>query len=104
MCQVLGVSKSGYYEWRERPKSDQKKRKEKLTAQVKRVFFESKERYGSPKIAAILKQEGWDVSQKNVSCIMKENKLRSKTVKKYKATTNSKHSYPVFPNLLNQQF
>ena len=35
---------------------------------------------------------------------MSENGLRSKTVKKYKATTNPHHSYPVYPNLLNQQF
>lgn len=35
---------------------------------------------------------------------MRENGLGSKTVKKYKATTNSKHNYPVYPNLLNQQF
>lgn len=104
MCHVLGVSKSGYYEWRDRPQSEQEKRKEKLTAQVKRVFFESHRRYGSPKITKVLNQEGWNVSQKTVTRIMSENGLRSKTVKKYKATTNSNHSYPVYPNLLNQQF
>jgi putative transposase len=104
MCQVLGVSKAGYYEWRGRTQSEQGKRKEKLTAQIKRVYMESKRRYGSPKITKILNQEGCNVSQKTVTRIMRENGLRSKTVKKYKATTNSKHSYPVYPNLLNQQF
>jgi putative transposase len=104
MCQVLGVSKGGYYEWRDRPQSEQAKRKEKLTAQIKRVYMESKRRYGSPKITELLNQEGWNVSQKTVTRIMREKGLRSKTVKKYKATTNSKHSYPVYPNLLNQQF
>lgn len=104
MCQVLGVSKGGYYEWRDRPQSKQAKRKEKLTAQIKRVYMESKRRYGSPKITKVLNQKGWNVSQKTVTRIMHENNLRSKTVKKYKATTNSKHSYPVYPNLLNQQF
>lgn len=104
MCKVLGVSKGGYYEWRDRPQSKQKKRKEKLTAQVKRVFIESKKRYGSPKIKETLNKEGWNVSQKTITRIMRESGLRSITVKKYKATTNSKHSYPVYPNLLNQQF
>src|SRR5699024_5410371 len=104
MCQVLGVSKSGYYEWKDRPESKQKKRKEKLTAQVKRVFIESKRRYGSPKIKEVLNQESWNVSQKTVTRIMRENALRSKTVKKYKATTNTKHNYPVYPNQLNPQF
>ncbi len=104
MCQVLGVSKSGYYEWRDRPVSDQSKRKQKLTAQIKRIFIASKKRYGSPKITQVLRNEGVPVSPKTVSRIMKENGLRSKTMKKYKATTNSKHSHPVYPNLLNQDF
>ncbi|WHX28119.1 IS3 family transposase [Virgibacillus halodenitrificans] len=104
MCEVLGVWKSGYYDWRNRDKSEQKKRREKLTAEVKRVYMESKRRYGSPKITEQLKQEGWEISQKTVTRIMSDNGLRSKTVKKYKATTNSKHSYPIYPNLLKQNF
>jgi len=104
MCQVLGVTKSGYYDWRKRPKSEQKKKKEALTKEVKRVFIESKKRYGSPKITKILNQEGIHTTEKNVSRIMRENNMRSKVVKKYKATTNSKHQLPVFPNLLDQNF
>ncbi|MFP3814046.1 IS3 family transposase, partial [Bacillus sp. SIMBA_005] len=60
--------------------------------------------YGSPKITKQLNSEGVSVSQKTVSRIMKEEGIRSKTVKKYKATTNSKHNLPVYPNLLDQQF
>jgi transposase InsO family protein len=104
MCQVLGVSKSGYYNWRKRPKSEQKKRKEALTKKVKRIFIESKERYGSPKITEILRQQGIHTTERTVSNIMRENNLRSKVTKKYKATTNSKHNLPVFPNRLNQNF
>lgn len=104
MCEVLGVSKSGFYAWRDRPKSRQKIRKEQLIRQVKRVHVESRNVYGSPKITRALNHAGTSVLQKMVSRIMKENGIRSKAVKKYKATTNSKHHYPVFPNLLNQQF
>lgn len=104
MCEVLGVSKSGYYAWLNRPKSKQKERKEKLTGQVKRVHLESRKNYGSPKITKQLNSEGVTVSQKTVTRIMKEEGIRSKTVKKYKATTNSKHNLPVYPNLLDQQF
>lgn len=104
MCQVLGVSKSGYYEWKTRPLSDQEKRHQKLTIQVKRIFIRKKRRYGSPKITKELLQKGWKVSERKVTRIMQENGLRSKTVKKHKATTNSNHTYPVYPNLLNQQF
>ncbi|WP_339229761.1 IS3 family transposase [Aeribacillus sp. FSL K6-2833] len=97
-------AKSGYYAWKKREKSQQKKRKEKLTAKIKRAHLESRGLYGSPKITKVLNEQGTKVSQKTVSRIMCENNIRSKTVKKYKATTNSKHNLPVYPNLLNQQF
>lgn len=104
MCEVLGVSKSGYYAWKDRPKSNQKKRREKLTILVSRAHLESRQNYGSPKITKQLNSKGIQVSEKTVTRIMQENNIRSKTVKKYKATTNSKHSLPVYPNLLNQNF
>jgi transposase InsO family protein len=104
MCEVLGVSKSGYYVWQKRPKSQQKIRKEKLTAQIKHEYLDSRKNYGSPKITKKLNKKGIKVSQKTVTRIMKENNIRSKTVKKYKATTNSKHHLPIYPNLLRQQF
>ena len=74
--------------WLKRPGSNQKKLKAKLTAKIKRVHVQSKGIYGSPKITKILISEGVNVSQKTVVNIMKENNIKSKTVKKYKATTN----------------
>lgn len=56
------------------------------------------------KITKILPKQGVKVSQKTVARIMKDGDIRSKTKKKYKVTTNSKHHLPVYPNLLNQQF
>lgn len=104
MCKVLGVSKIGYYIWLKRPVSNQKKVKAKLTAKIKRIHIQSRGIYGSPKITKVLASEGVSVSQKTVAKIMKENNIKPKTIKKYKATTNSKHSLPIFPNLLNQNF
>jgi transposase InsO family protein len=60
--------------------------------------------YGSPKITQILRQEGERVAQKTVANIMRENGLRSRTVRKYKATTYSNQDYPVQENVLNQTF
>ncbi|AZB44412.1 IS3 family transposase [Bacillus sp. FJAT-42376] len=104
MCQVLGVSRSGYYEWKSREQSEQKKRRAALTQKVRFAFFQSDENYGSPKITRMLWAGGERVSEKTVTRIMKAQGLRSKTVKKHKATTNSKHRLPIYPNLLNQQF
>ncbi len=104
MCEVLGVSTSGYYDWKKRPISPQKKRKLELTREVKRVFKESKERYGSPKITEQLKQDGIVTSRRTVQRIMEEEEIQSCTVKRFKVTTNSTHSYPIYDNLLKQNF
>ncbi|WP_153126783.1 IS3 family transposase [Peribacillus tepidiphilus] len=104
MCKVLKVSRSGYYKWRDRPESERTKRHKTLVRLVKKSFLGSRELYGSPKIAKDLVRNGTPVCQKTVARIMKEEGLRSKTIKKYKATTNSKHSLPVFENKLNLEF
>jgi transposase InsO family protein len=74
------------------------------TEQIESVFKDSRKLYGSPKVTRKLSQQGTKISQRTVARIMKENGLRSRTVKKYKATTNSKHSMPVQENVLNREF
>lgn len=104
MCSVFQVSRSGYYEWSKGKESERNKRRKALEKHVRRIFLESRRLYGSPKIAQALKQQGIQASEKTVARIMKELGLKSRTVKKYKATTNSKHNLPVHDNVLNQQF
>jgi putative transposase len=104
MCKVMNVSRSGYHKWVDRPESERAKRHKTLVSHVHTSFLESRGLYGSPKIAKDLERKGVSVCQKTVARIMKEEDLRSKTVKKYKATTNSKHSLPVHENKLNQEF
>ncbi|RZI49961.1 transposase, partial [Aeribacillus pallidus] len=76
-------------------------RREELTQEVRRVYIESRQLYGSPKVTKKLNHGGIKVSQKTVSRIMNEEGMKSRTVKKYKATTNSKHNHPVQENVLN---
>jgi putative transposase len=104
MCEVLGVSKSGYYDWLKRPLSNQAKRRQELTKEVIRVHRDSHQIYGSPKIHKQLKNEGIITSKRTVQRIMSEELIRSKIVKKFKATTNSDHDNPIYPNILNQDF
>ncbi|WP_299095806.1 IS3 family transposase, partial [uncultured Metabacillus sp.] len=104
MCSVLGISKSGYYKWLKRPKSDRQKHHEKLSKKILQTHLEYKQRYGSVKIAKTLKKRGVKVSERTVSRIMTKNNWKSCTVKKYKATTNSKHQHPVSENVLDRQF
>jgi putative transposase len=104
MCTVLGVSRSGYYKWVNRKPSDQEKLRKKRRKRIQHHFYAFKKRYGSAKVAAKLQKEGDVISTKTVAGLMKEMGLRSCTVKKYKATTNSKHNQPVYENVLNRNF
>jgi putative transposase len=101
---VLQVYRSGYYAWLKRPEGKQKRRRRMITKRIHEIYLSSRRLYGSPKITRILRGEGLRVSQKTVAGIMRENGLRSRTVRKYKATTNSKHNHPVHENVLNQTF
>ncbi|MBM7655711.1 transposase InsO family protein [Neobacillus cucumis] len=104
MCKVLGISKSGYYGWRNRPLSERAQHRQKLTIEVKRIYDESNQIYGSPKIHKQLNNEGIKISERTVQRIMSVESIRSKTVRKYKATTNSDHDDPIYPNIINQDF
>jgi putative transposase len=101
---VFQVSRSGYYKWLNRPMSEKEKRRKKLTARIRQLFLDSRRLYGSPKITKLLQREGIQVSEKTVARLMRAHDLWSRTIKKYKATTNSRHSLPAHENTLNQQF
>lgn len=77
MCKVLKVSRSGYYKWRQTPISEQKKRKAKVCERIVHHFHNSKQRYGSPRITRMLRDEGFRISERTVSIYMKELGLRS---------------------------
>ena len=104
MCQVLQVSASGFYAWRRRKPSACKMANEKLSAQIKQVYKESRGTYGSPRIHAMLVEQGIICGIHRVARLMQKQGLRAKGKRRYKRTTNSRHAYPVVPNLLNRQF
>jgi transposase InsO family protein len=104
MAQVLGVSKSGYYSWLKRPESKRSLENKKLLEDIKKIHEESRRTYGSPRVHKALLKKGLKCSIKRVARLMCENNIRSKVRKKFKATTNSKHSNPVAPNLLDRNF
>lgn len=104
MCRLFNVSTSSFYESL-RPKEGKRKAFRKvLTHKITCCFKESRNTYGSPRITSSLNDLGIKVSQVTVAKIMKENNLRSIVKKKYKNTTNSKHSLEVNKNLLKREF
>jgi putative transposase len=105
MCKVLCVSRSGYYKWRSAEPSQQEKHKQELTKRILFHYEDNNGLYGSSKITQLLRREGLKVSEKTVGRIMREQGIRSRTVKKFKVnTTDSNHEFPIAPNLLNQNF
>ena len=105
MAQWLQVSKSGYYAWRKRSKSLRCMENETLLKEIIQIHEASRNTYGGRKIThEINRKSEKPVNHKRVERIMRENDIRSKSHKKYKATTNSRHSLPVAENILNRDF
>lgn len=108
MCRVLGVSRSGYYNWvkrQEEPPSTREMANQELAAAIKSAFVRSRNTYGSPRIHAELKSTGTMCSLNRVARLMRKMGIKARKPHLYKVTTtNSKHNYPVAPNTLNRQF
>ena len=104
MCQVLKVSRSSYYDWLKRPESKRQKDDQLILRNIKRIHQESFETYGIRRITDQLKKDGIKCGKNRVARLMRENGIYSRLERKYKATTNSNHNYPVAPNLLKQDF
>ena len=105
MCRTLDVSRSGYYAFKKRPKSQQRIDNEKLLIEIKRVFLENDSNYGSPRIWNQLNNvEHLRCSENRVARVMQLNEVVAIQKRKFRLTTNSKHDYPVWPNILNRNF
>lgn len=104
MCQVLQVSRSGYYKWLTGKPSRRMLFNELLIKNIQQIYRANKGRYGSPRIAKELQMQGIKASVHLVAKLMRKEKLRSIVRKRFKQTTDSKHKYPVVENKLMQQF
>ena len=104
MCKLLSVSRSGYYDWLKRPQSRRSRENRALEAKIRVLHGASHGIYGAPKIHRDLVNNGIRCSKNRVARIMRQAGIRSRTKKKFKATTDSKHNLPVAANLLKQDF
>ena len=104
MCQVLQVSSSGYYRWKTKIISNRVQRMNQIKEKITSIYFESKQRYGSPRISMELQSLGFKISRVTVAKYMRQMGLKSKLSKKFKVTTDSTHNYLVVENILNRQF
>ena len=75
-----------------------------LKQKITKIYQKNRQRYGSPRIYQQLLREGYSIGKKRVERLMQELDIQAVAKKKYKATTDSKHSKPVAENLLKRDF
>ena len=104
LCRVLGLTRSGYYAWRNQVSSARAKQDQDLTGQIRAVFERSRQTYGSPRVHAQLQAEGLRCARKRVARLMRAARLVARPRRPRIATTDSRHSMPIAPNLLERCF
>lgn len=104
LCQVLQVSSSGYYAWRQRAVSEREMANQELVKRIETVYNDSGKTYGSPRVCRELKAAGVACSENRVARLMRLCKLRPKQVRRYNSTTKRNKAHPVAPNVLNRDF
>ena len=104
MCRVMSVSRSGFYDWLTRPASRRLQEERALKADIKAIHDKSRQVYGERRIKSTLADQGKRVSRRRISRLMKEEGIRCKSKRKFKATTNSSHNKPVADNVLKREF
>jgi putative transposase len=104
-CDLLEVSRAGYYDWIDRPASASSLRRDAVVAAIRLAHVESHCRYGSPNIHRDLLEQGIDCCVNTVAKRMKEHGIQSIVHRKFRvATTDSDHPHPVFENRLDRDF
>ncbi len=105
MCEVLEVSRSGFYAWRSRPESERSKRHRELIEEIRTIHADrDMKSYGSPRVHKELLARGKSCSENTVAELMRTDGLAARTRRKYKSTTDSAHSLRVAENVLDRDF
>jgi putative transposase len=103
-CRVLRVSRSGYYKWLHAEPSTRTIDDTVLAAEVAEVFREHRGRYGAPRVRHALRRRGPRPSKKRIARVMRGLGLRAHTPRRFRKTTDSRHTKRIAPNLLERRF
>ena len=104
LCQVLGVSQSGYFVWKDRPASRRQRDDMVMLAHVRSAFSLSNGTYGSPRMTRELQDDGLTIGRRRTARLMRENGMRARQKRRFKRTTDSQHAWPIAPNIIDQDF
>ena len=103
-CRALGVSQSWFYKWRAGDRSARRARRERLKAEVRRLFELHEGKRGSPMLTADLQDAGWKVSKNTVAGLMREMGLAARRKKSRRGTTRPGRGRWRAPDLVGRKF
>ena len=106
-CQILGLSESWFYKWRDRPPTTRQRRRDELDAKVAEIFEDSggtPRTYGSPRVHAELKDLGWEVSEKTVADSMARQGLMARPKRRFRSLTRPDKAAKPLPDLVRRDF
>jgi putative transposase len=103
-CRALGVSQAWFYKWKDGDHCARRDRRDRLKAEVARLFAARKGKDGSPRITAALREAGWRVSENTVAALMREMGLAARRKKGRKATTRPGKGRWRAPDLVKRSF
>jgi transposase InsO family protein len=104
MRRIMNVSASGYYAWVDRPLCKRAQEEMRLEVEIRAADKRTRQTYGPERLQHDLAEHGIQVGICRIKRIRKKLGIRCKQKRKFKATTDSKHTLPVAENLLGQQF
>lgn len=104
MCAVLGVSRSGYYEWRDRPESRRAASDRQLLQTIRALHVESREAYGAYKSWRVLRARGVPCGRHRVARLRRQNGIEARRKRRFRVTVEHHKLPPPAPNRLRQRF
>jgi putative transposase len=104
LCEVLDVSRSGFYAWKKRAPSAHEKGDQLLSAEIAAAHAKSQRRYGSPRVHRALRRKGICVGKKRVARLMRKSGLIGRQKRRFRRTTDSNHASPIAPNIVARDF
>ena len=106
LCKVMEVSRSGFYDYLKRFNRGPAKNptQDILASRMRLIFKHSRRSYGSRRMMPKLRSEGYSIGRYKVRRLMRQLGLKAKAPRRYKVTTDSRHSYAVAANVVNRNF
>jgi putative transposase len=104
MCQVLQISRSGYYDWQSRGESEHSQRDQVLLKEIRQIHHDSKEAYGAIKTWQALRQAGVDCGKHRAARLRRLAAIEARRKRKFRLAYRARNSAPAAPNLLKWPF